>query len=177
MSTLQTTQVSDASLMDERLLDRTDGEEGFTIRSKQDVSKVFRAIKAAEQEIETLKEEMEEEIQTIKDFYEPKIRSREESIDFLEDKIISFQDSTGESISTPHGKAHTMTRTKWDWMGDRDDLVAFANAEFPDLVETEEKVSKNDLKKRIKEAWDEKHEDDPPIVERKTVESTHVYTQ
>jgi len=174
---MSTPTIEDASLMDERLLDRTDDEHGFTVRSKQDVSKAFRAIKAAEAEIDELKREMEKEIEAIKDFYEPKIRTREESIDFLEDKIISFQDSTGESISTPHGKAHTMTRTKWDWMGDRDDLVAFANAEFPDLVETEEKVSKNDLKKRIKEAWDEKHEDDPPIVERKTVESTHVYTQ
>ena len=177
MSTLQTTQVSDASLMDERLLDRTDDEDGFTVRSKQDVSKAFRAIKAAEQEIEALKEEMEEEIQAIKDFYEPKIHSQKESIDFLEDKIISFQDSTGESISTPHGKAHTVNRTKWDWIDDREDLVAFANAEYPDLVEMEMKVSKNDLKKRIKEAWDKKHEDDPPIVERKVVESTRVYTQ
>ena len=163
--------------MDERLLDRTDDEDGFTVRSKQDVSKAFRAIKAAEAEIDELKREMEEEIQAIKDFYEPKIQTREESIDFLEDKIISFQDSTGESISTPHGKAHTVTCTKWDWADDRDDLVTFANDEFPAIVKTEKKVSKNDLKKRIREWWDKKYEEDPPIVERTTVESTRVYTQ
>jgi len=174
---MSTQAIEDASLMDERLLDRTDDEDGFTVRSKQDASKAFRAIKAAEAEIDELKREMEEEIQAIKDFYEPKIRSREESIDFLEDKIISFQDSTGESISTPHGKAYTVNRTKWDWTDDREDIVAFANAEYPGLVEMEMMVSKNDLKKCIKEMWDEKHEDDPPIVERKTVESTRVYTQ
>jgi hypothetical protein len=163
--------------MDERLLDRTDDEEGFTVRSKQEVSKAFRAIKAAEQEIETLKEEMEEEIQAIKDFYEPKIRSREESIDFLEDRIISFQNSTGESITTPHGKAYTVNRTKWAWKADRDTLAAWAEQENPDLVTTEKKVSKNDIKSYVKDTWDERHEDDPPIVERKTVESTRVYTQ
>jgi hypothetical protein len=169
--------IEDASLMDERLLDRIDDEEGFTVRSKQGVSKAFRAIKAAEQEIENLKEEMEEEIQAIKDFYEPKIRSREESIDFLEDKIISFQDSTGESITTPHGKAYSVTRTKWDWKTDRDTLAAWAEQESPDLVTTEKKVSKNDIKSYVKDTWDERHEDDPPIVERRTVESTRVYTQ
>jgi len=174
---MSTQTIEGASLMDERLLDRTDDEEGFTVRSKQEVSKAFRAIKAAEQEIETLKEEMEEEIQAIKDFYEPKIRSREKSIDFLEDKIISFQDSTGDSISTPHGKAYTVTRTKWDWADDRDTLAAWAEQERPDLVTTEKKVSKNDIKSYVKDTWDERYEDDPPIVERKTVESTRVYTQ
>jgi len=174
---MNTQMIEDASLMDERLLDRIDDEDGFPVRSKQDVSKAFRAIKAAEQEIKTLKEEMEKEIQAIKDFYEPKIRSREESIDFLEDKIISFQDSTGESITTPHGKAYTVTRTKWDWADDRDTLAAWAEQESPDLVTTEKKVSKNDIKSYVKDTWDERHEDDPPIVERRTVESTRVYTQ
>ena len=174
---MSTPTIEDASLMDERLLNRTDDEDGFTVRNKQEVSKAFRAIKAAEAEIDALKREMEEEIQAIKDFYEPKIRSREESIDFLEDKIISFQDSTGESISTPHGKAYTVNRTKWDWKTDRDTLAAWAEQENSDLVTTKKKVSKNDIKSYVKDTWDERYEDDPPIVERTTVESTRVYTQ
>ena len=175
---MSTQTIEDASLMDERLLDRTDDKEnGFTVRSKQDVSKAFRAIKAAEAEIDELVREMEKEIQAIKDFYEPKIRNAEESIDFLEDKIISFQDSTGESISTPHGKAYSVTRTKWDWKADRETLAAWAEQEDPDLVTTKKMVSKNDIKSYVKDTWDERHEDDPPILERKAVESTRVYTQ
>jgi phage host-nuclease inhibitor protein Gam len=174
---MSTTVIEDASLMDERLLDRTDEDEGFTVRSEQDVSKAFRAIKAAESKIQQLEEEMDQEIQGIKDFYEPKIRNAKESIDYLEDKIVSFQNSTGDSISTPHGKAYTVNRTKWDWQVDRETLAAWAEQQHPDLVETKKKVSKNDLKSYVKDTWDERHEDDPSVVERKNVESTRVYTQ
>ena len=174
---MSTQTIEDASLMDERLLDRTDDEESFPVRSKQDVSKAFRAIKAAKAEIDDLKREMEEEIQAIKDFYRPKISSRKDSIRFLKDKIISFRDSTDESITTPHGKAYSVSRTKWDWKADRDTLAAWAEQEHPDLVTTEKKVSKNDIKSYVKDTWDERHEDDPPILARRTVESTRVYTQ
>jgi len=169
--------LEDVSLMDERLLDRSSPDDGFPVRSKQDASQAFRAMKAAEAKKETLKAEMEKEIQAIKDFYEPKIRSREESIDFLEDKIVCFQTSTGESISTPHGKAYSVSRTKWDWKADRDTLAAWAEQESPDLVTTEKKVSKNDIKSYVKDTWDERHEEDLPVVERRNVESTRVYTQ
>jgi hypothetical protein len=44
-------------------------------------------------------------------------------------------------------------------------------------VTTEKKVSKNDIKSYVKDTWDERHEEDPPVVERRNVENTRVYTQ
>jgi hypothetical protein len=167
-----------ASLMDERLLDRTqqedtDGE--FTVTSEQDVSKAFRAIKAAEEKIESLEEEMEREIGAIKDFYNPKIDNAEQSIEFLKAKIQSYLDSTGESVSTPHGKAYEVNRTKWDYADD-ETLAAWAEQEHPDLVQVERSVSKRDLKSYVKDQWDEAHEDDPPVIERTTQTSSRIYT-
>ena len=169
--------LEDVSLMDERLLDRSSLDDGFPVRSKQDASQAFRAMKAAEAKKETLKAEMEKEIQAIENFYEPKIDRQDESIEYLETQITSFQESTGESISTPHGKAYSVSRTKWDWKADRDTLAAWAEQESPDLVTTEKKVSKNDIKSYVKDTWDERHEEDPPVVERRNVENTRVYTQ
>lgn len=166
-----------ASLMDERLLDeaRSSDNGEFTVTSEQDVSKAFRAIKAAEDENEALREEMEQEIQKIKDFYEPKIDNNEQSIEFLKAKIDGFIDSTGESVSTPHGKAYEVNRTKWDYADD-ETLAAWAEQENPDLVEVERSVSKRDLKSYVKEEWDAAHEDDPPVVDRTNQTSSRIYT-
>jgi vacuolar-type H+-ATPase subunit I/STV1 len=168
--------LEDASLMDERLLDDMQSDNGeFTVTSEQDVSTAFRAIKAAEDEIQQLEEEMEQEIQKIKDFYEPKIANNEDTIEFMKAKIDSFISSTSESVSTPHGKAYEVTRTTWDYADDNT-LAAWAEQEDPDLVEVERSVSKRDLKSYVKETWDEKHEDDPPVVERDTKTSSRIYT-
>jgi len=168
--------LSNASLMDERLLDRAEEDDGFDVSSEADAQKAFRAIKAAEQKIEQLTAQMEEQIDEIKDFYEPRIERQVETIAFLKAKITGFVESTGESVSVPSGKAHTTSRTKWDWQVSRDKLVQFAQAEYPDLVETTKKVSKRDLKSAIKDDWDQKYEDDPPVVERRQVESVRCYT-
>ncbi len=170
-----------ASLMDERLLGeaqqsaQSDGNGEFTVTSDQDVSKAFRAIKAAEEKIESLEAEREREHDKIDEFYDPKVRNAEQTIEFLKAKIDGYIDSTEESVSTPHGKAYEVNRTKWEW-ADRDTLVQFAKAEYPDLVETSEKVSKNDLKSAIKDEWDAAHEDDPPVVKRKNQTSSRIYT-
>jgi len=119
---------------------------------------------------------MDEQIDEIKDFYEPRIERQEETIEFLKTKVTGFVESTGESVSVPAGKAHKTSRTKWDWSKDRDELVEFAKTVYPDIVKTTEKVSKNDLKRAIKDDWDENYVNDPPVVTRKNVESTRCYT-
>lgn len=168
--------LSDASLMDERLLDDARADDSqFTVTSDQDVSKAFRAIKAAEEKVQLLEAEKNREIEDIEEFYGTKIDNAKQSIAFLKGKIDSYIDSTGESISTPHGKAYEVNRTKWDYADD-DTLAAWAEQENPDLVQTERSVSKRDLKSYIKETWDEQHEDDPPVVTRKNQTSSRIYT-
>jgi len=149
-----TTALEDRSLMDDRLLDTLkDDDQTFTVRSQQDAEKAFRAMKAAEAKKDQLQQEMEAHIQEIKDFYEPKIERQEESIEFLKGRITSFVESTGESVSTPSGKAHTTSRTKRNW-GDEDAIEAFARKHVPEAVTTETKVSKRALWDAIKERED-----------------------
>ena len=171
--------IQDRSLLDARLLDtiqHDDDTNRFTVESEADARKAFRAIKAAESRQAQLEDERDDEIQTVKDFYNGRIKQQTDSIEFLKQKIQQFVRSTGETLSTPMGKAYTQKRTKWQW-AERKDLIEWAKEHRPDLIQTQEKVSKNDLKKMVKDEWDKTHEDDPPFVKREARESVVCYTQ
>jgi len=169
--------IEDRSLLDKRLLDDVQSDNGhFSIDDDADARRAFRAMKAAEHHKDQLEAERDEQIDEINDFYDPKVESQQQTIDFLKEKIQQFVRATGYTLSTPSGKAYTQTRTKWRW-ADRDDLVAFAEDQFPDLVQTSKTVSKNDLKQAIKDEWDAAHEDDPDVVQREAQQSVVCYTQ
>lgn len=157
----------DLSLFDEELIGSVQDEDGpgLTVDDVASAEKVLRAIGKIEEQLEALEEERFDMIDEINEFYDKKEGQLRDSLEYLRGQIEQYVHDTGKTISVPSGQAYERERTSWEYADD-DEIVEWCEQKYPHLVETEKSVNKNNLKRTIKDDWDETHGEDPPIAQR-----------
>jgi len=133
----------------------TETRKEFVIDDLSGLTWAFRKLSAINQEIKEINQVAEAERERINQWEKKKVGVLQQSVEFFEYKIKEYhykemlKDPKKKSISTPYGKAKSVTKKAQPKIKDEYKLLDYLKLNSPEFWYTEEKINWGELKKSL----------------------------